>query len=175
MAKFLPHSGLFPQLWTKSLQRQASRVLAAILGVLMVVFLAPVALAAENILPSGYITVQVNMARILRISSPAQTIIVGNPGIADVTIQDPQTLILTGRGYGRTNLIILDAAGNPIADTIVEVVQSRAGLVTVFQGDARTTLACTPNCQPLVMLGDDTRFTSTAITSSDLVAGAASN
>src|SRR6201747_2236885 len=70
------------------------------------------------------ISVKVNMARILRISAPAATVIVGNPGVADVTIQDPQTLVLTGKSYGETNLIVLDAKGNPIADTLVEVVQA---------------------------------------------------
>ena len=174
-ASLLPQPKSLPRFSTKGQQKPATRILAAIFGMLMVIFLAPLALAAENVPPSGYVTVQVNMARILRIASPAQTVIVGNPGIADVTIQDPQTLVLTGRGYGRTNLIILDAVGNPIADTIVEVVQSQAGLVTVFQGDARTTLACTPNCQPVIMLGDDNSFTSATITSSGLVADAAAN
>ena len=69
------------------------------------------------------INVNVNMARILRINAAAATVIIGNPGIADVTIQDPQTLILTGKSYGQTNLIVLDATGNPIADTMIEVVR----------------------------------------------------
>ena len=115
------------------------------------------------------INVNVNMARVLRISAPAATVIVGNPGIADVTIQDPQTLILTGKSYGQTNLIVLDSAGNPIADTMIEVVQMQAGVVTVFQGQARTSLACAPVCQSVVMMGDDTGFSSQAIASSQLV------
>lgn len=115
------------------------------------------------------ISVKVNMARILRINAPAATVIIGNPGVADVTIQDPQTLVLTGRSYGRTNLIVLDQIGNPIADTLVEVIQAQADTITVFQGGARTTVACAPDCAPTVMLGDDPGFTSTAISSSSLV------
>ena len=68
------------------------------------------------------ISVKVNMARILRISAPAATVIIGNPGVADVTIQDPQTLVLTGKSYGTTNLIVLDSSGNPVADMMVSVV-----------------------------------------------------
>ncbi|HTO27073.1 MAG TPA: pilus assembly protein N-terminal domain-containing protein [Devosia sp.] len=115
------------------------------------------------------INVNVNMARILRINAAAATVIVGNPGVADVTIQDPQTLILTGKSFGQTNLIVLDSAGNPIADTLIEVVQMQAGIVTVYQGQARTSLACAPVCQAVVMMGDDTNFSSQVIASSQLV------
>jgi hypothetical protein len=52
---------------------------------------------------------------------------------------------------------------------MVEVVQEQAGLVTVYQGNARTTLACEPTCQPVIMLGDDPAYTSNTITSSTLV------
>lgn len=128
-----------------------------------------VAPAASLAADDGAISVKVNMARILRINSPAATVIIGNPGVADVTIQDPQTLVLTGKSYGRTNLIILDQIGNPIADTLVEVIQAQADTITVFQGGARTTVACAPDCAPTVMLGDDPTFTSNALSSSSLV------
>jgi Flp pilus assembly secretin CpaC len=119
------------------------------------------------------VTVKVNMARILRISAPASTVIIGNPGIADVTIQDPQTLVLTGKSYGQTNLIVLDAKGEPIADTMLEVVQEQAGLVTVYYGGARTSVACEPVCQPIIMLGDDTGYTGETIGSASAVESAA--
>lgn len=129
----------------------------------------PLAAAQDN----APIEVNVNMARVLRISAPASTVIVGNPGIADVTIQDPLTLILTGKSYGQTNLIVLDASGEPIADTLLEVVQMQAGLMTVYQGQQRTTLACAPVCQPTVMMGDDRLFTTETLASSQLVQAAA--
>ena len=129
--------------------------------------LAPVtslAVAAE-----GPISVKVNMARILKISAPAATVIIGNPGVADVTIQDPQTLVLTGKSYGQTNLIVLDDTGDPIADTTITVMQAQADLVTVYQGDARTTLSCSPACQPTIMLGDEPGYTSQAAASANLI------
>jgi Flp pilus assembly secretin CpaC len=129
--------------------------------------------AVGNAAEGEPISVKVNMARILRISAPAATVIVGNPGVADVTIQDPQTLVLTGKSYGQTNLIVLDNMGNPIADTIVEVIQAQADLVTVYMGQARTTLVCSPVCQPTIMLGDDPSFTSASVTSSTVVEAAA--
>ena len=119
------------------------------------------------------ISVKVNMARILRISAPAATVIIGNPGVADVTIQDPQTLVLTGKSYGAANLIILDSSGNPVADTMVSVVQPTGDTITVFNGQARTTLSCNPICQATIMLGDDQAFTSGALASSGMLQSAA--
>ena len=139
--------------------------------------LATAALALGMALPasaeSAPVSVKVNMARILRISAPAATVIIGNPAVADVTIQDPQTLVLTGKSYGQTNLIVLDSMGNPIADTLIEVVQAQADLMTVYQGSRRTTLACAPVCQPIIMLGDDTAFSADTVNSSSIVSGAA--
>jgi Flp pilus assembly secretin CpaC len=132
--------------------------------------IAPVAAAAQE----APISVKANMARILRISAPAATVIIGNPGVADVTIQDPQTLVLTGKSYGQTNLIVLDSQGNPIADTLIEVVQSgQTDAIIVYMGQARTTLSCAPQCQPMIMLGDDPGYTTNTLASSSVVESAA--
>jgi Flp pilus assembly secretin CpaC len=147
--------------------RRAAILLAAFLALPV---LTPLAALAQE----GPISVKASMARILRISAPAATVIIGNPGVADVTIQDPQTLVLTGKSYGTTNLIVLDTDGNPIADTMIEVVQSSADTMTVYQGGARTSLACAPVCQPTLMLGDDVGYTSQTLSSSAVMSSAAS-
>jgi Flp pilus assembly secretin CpaC len=132
---------------------------------------APALAQAET--SSSPITVKVNMARILKISAPAATVIIGNPGVADVTIQDPQTLVLTGKSYGNTNLIVLDSAGNPVADTVVSVVQAQGDTITMYLGTARTTLVCQPQCQPTLTLGDDPTYSNNAFASSTLLQNAA--
>jgi Flp pilus assembly secretin CpaC len=146
--------------------RRAALFLAA---ALCVTVMAPVAAMAQD----APISVKANLARILRISAPAATVIIGNPGIADVTIQDPQTLVLTGKSFGTTNLIVLDSQGNPIADTMIEVVQAAADVMTVYQGASRTSLSCAPVCQPTLMLGDDPDYSSIARSSSAIIEGAA--
>jgi len=146
---------------------------ASIAAVLFIAGFQPAAFAQDQ--DAVTVTVNANMARILRINAPAATVIIGNPAVADVTIQDPQTLILTGRSYGRTNMIILDSNGDPIADTVVEVAQLKSDTVTIFSGAQRTSVACAPSCQPVIMLGDDMSYTSNVIASSTLVDGAASN
>ena len=136
------------------------------LGIAALLALPPAAVLAAS---SDPISVKVNMARILRISAPAATVIIGNPAVADVTIQDPQTLVLTGNSFGQTNLIVLDSMGNPVADTLVTVIQAQADLVTVYLGTARTSLSCAPVCQPTIMLGDDLGFTTITNDSSTLI------
>ena len=96
-------------------------------------------------------------------------VIVGNPGVADVTIQDPTTLVLTGKSYGQTNMIVLDAKGNPVADTIIEVVQSEANIVTVYTAGERSTIACAPSCNPMVMVGDTPGYTQQLTSSMGIV------
>ncbi|AVX05619.1 pilus assembly protein N-terminal domain-containing protein [Maritalea myrionectae] len=113
------------------------------------------AIAAD---PQGQVDVQVNMARILRLPSAASTIVIGNPAIADATIQDPETIVLTGKTFGHTNLIALDAVGNPIADLKVEVVAQQDNVVLVYNGIARNTVSCTPECGPALMMGDDVDY-----------------
>ena len=160
-----PSTQVFPMLPKSGLLRLATVSIATTM------LLAPLGVqAAEDSAP---ISVKVNMARILRISAPAATVIIGNPGVADVTIQDPQTLVLTGKSYGQTNMIVLDAKGNPIADTLLEVVQSQPNLVTMLNGGQRNTMTCNPTCQPIVMLGDSAGYSSELVQSMGIVQGMA--
>jgi hypothetical protein len=114
-------------------------------------------LAAAPALADERVVVTLDQAKIMRIAAPAGTIIIGNPSIADATLQDSQTLVITGRGYGSTNLIILDEAGEPVADTQV-VVQAPVDTVTVYRSRFRFTYSCPTNCSPALAPGDDETF-----------------
>jgi Flp pilus assembly secretin CpaC len=100
------------------------------------------------------VSVAVDRAKVMRVSRPADIVIVGNPAIADATVRDNQTLIITGRSFGSTNLIVLDAEGQAIAEEIVTVTQPDDGLVTVFRRASRQTYSCTPQCAPTLTIGD---------------------
>ncbi|SHG96102.1 Pilus formation protein N terminal region [Kaistia soli DSM 19436] len=105
---------------------------------------------------SDPLAIKMDRAKVMRISRPAATVVVGNPAIADATIQDRQTLIITGRSFGTTNLIVLDEAGEPIADELVTVSASDDQMVTVYSGADRRSFSCAPDCQPVLTLGDTT-------------------
>ncbi|WP_181704648.1 pilus assembly protein N-terminal domain-containing protein [Chthonobacter rhizosphaerae] len=114
--------------------------------------------AAETMEPTAPVVVTMDQAKVMRISAPAATIIIGNPSIADATMQDSQTLVITGRSYGVTNVIILDSEGEPIADTQVQVQAPTFNLVTVQKGGSRYSMSCLDRCEPTLVPGDDTEF-----------------
>lgn len=93
------------------------------------------------------ISVQVNQARIVKLARPADTIVVGNPKIADASVQDSMTIVLTGKGFGATNLVVLDEAGQPIIDEQVSVSRDTTDSVRVFRRARIETLHCSPVCE----------------------------
>jgi len=100
------------------------------------------------------IDVVLNQAKVMHISRPADIVIIGNPAIADATIQDNQTLIITGHSFGTTNLIVLDSSGQPIASGMLTVKPGDDQVVTVYRRASRQTFSCTPDCSPVVAVGD---------------------
>jgi Flp pilus assembly secretin CpaC len=93
------------------------------------------------------IQVVMNQAKIVKLARPADTIVIGNPAIADASVQDSSTIVLTGKGFGVTNLVVLDADGNPIVDEQVVVSRDNAFSVRVYRRASRQTLSCTPMCE----------------------------
>lgn len=117
--------------------------------------MADVAAANESAEAGKPVIVTVDRARVFRVSRPAATVIVGNPSIADATIEDEMTLVLTGRSFGVTNLIILDAAGDPIIDQTLVVRGHETNTVRIYRRSSRETLACAPVCEPTLTVGDN--------------------
>ena len=88
-----------------------------------------------------------NHARVLKLDRPVSKVIVGNSNVADATVADSTTIVLTGRSFGTTNLVLLDAEGNAIADERVLVSIDEGNTVRVFRQTERSILSCTPNCE----------------------------
>lgn len=109
------------------------------------------------------INVNVDQAKLVKLPSRVSTIVVGNPLIADVTLQNGGILVVTGKGYGATNFIAMDRAGEVLVDRQIQVEGPTEDLVTVYRGVDRETYSCTPVCQRRMTLGDgDTYFKSTS-------------
>ena len=127
--------------------KSASRSILAFSCLLAVVAL-PCAAAAETI------TVVLDQAKILRLPERVASIVIGNPAVADGTLQTGGLLVVTGKGYGTTNLIALDGRGTVLAEHSVKVAAPRDGMVTVYRGVNRETWSCAPRCEQSIVLGD---------------------
>lgn len=103
--------------------------------------------AAIPALAGAGIEVTMNQAKIVRLARPADTIVVGNSAIADASVQDASTIVLTGKGFGVTNLVVLDAEGTPIVDEQVTVSRHAASSVRIYRRSEVQTLSCTPYCE----------------------------
>ncbi len=95
----------------------------------------------------GTIDVVLNQAKIVKLSRPADTIVIGNPNIADASVKDSKTIVITGKYFGTTNFVVLDVKGNPIVDQQISVSRSVSDTVNVYRQAQVQTLSCTPFCE----------------------------
>ena len=101
------------------------------------------------------VTITLDEARVAQIPEGTSTLVVGNPMIADVTmLKGGDAVILTGKGYGKTNLLALDSHGAIILEKQLRVLPDRS-VVVLQNGASRVSYACHPDCMPTVQLGDD--------------------
>lgn len=122
-----------------------SSVFVARIAVALVVLAAIPAMAMSS--EDDMLRVSMNHARVLKLDRPVSKVIIGNSKVADATVADATTIVLTGRSFGTTNLVLLDSDGNAIVDQRVLVSIDEGNTVRVFRQTARTVLSCTPNCE----------------------------
>jgi Flp pilus assembly secretin CpaC len=104
------------------------------------------------------LVVMTDRAKIIKLPELTRTVIVGNPIVADVTLGKDGLVILTGKSFGTTNLITLDAAGSILNESTIEVQQANENVVVMQRGMDRETYSCTPKCMPTVALGDEQKY-----------------
>ncbi|MGE3147782.1 MAG: pilus assembly protein N-terminal domain-containing protein [Pseudorhodoplanes sp.] len=125
----------------------------------LLVGLARAALAApENL------TVVVDQAMMIRLPEKVATIVIGNPLIADIAVQPGGIAVVTGKGYGATNLIALDRAGVTLLEKNIVVQGPRDKVVVVYKGVERETYSCTPKCERRITLGDSPTYFEATLT-----------
>ena len=105
------------------------------------------------------ISVNVDQAQIVTLPDRVATIVIGNPLIADATVQGGGILVVTGKGFGRTNLLALDRTGRVLMSKMVEVRgPGTDDIVVVYKGIERESYSCAPNCERRITLGDSPGF-----------------
>jgi Flp pilus assembly secretin CpaC len=109
------------------------------------------------------VNIVLDQASILKLPEKVATIVIGNPSVADGSLQSGGLLVVTGKGYGTTNLIALDQRGNELAEYALKVSAPKDGRVTIYRGVERETWSCVPNCERSVVLGDSQTYFETAV------------
>jgi len=105
---------------------------------------------------AGHITVEAGKAKAIKLNTNAESVIVGNPNIADVAVHDDKLLFVTGKSFGTTNLMIFDSSGNTIHSSDVVVTANSTTWVSVKRAGSNFTYDCSPACRPTLSAGDDT-------------------
>ena len=119
------------------------------------------------------IDVVVDQAKLVKLPERIATLVVGNPLIADVTLQAGGMMIVTGKGYGSTNVIAMDREGKVLTDRMIEVTGPSDNLVTVYRGVDRETYSCMPICQRRITLGDGQEYFSATLSQAGTFSGTA--
>ena len=99
------------------------------------------------------IGVTLDHARLVKLPDRVAIVVVGNPAIADAALQSGGWMIVTGKGYGITNIIALDRSGAILMEKTIEV-QGPRDVVVVYRGIDRATYSCAPECERRLTLGD---------------------
>lgn len=107
----------------------------------------------------SHIKVRINEVTLVKLKEDIADALIGNPAIADITIQSSSSFVITGKSYGQTNMILLDKSGRTIFNRAIAVDDSKGNIVRIQKGAARVSYTCNPNCQPTPTLGDDAGYT----------------
>ena len=83
----------------------------------------------------------------LRLAGPARDVVVANPAVADVTVLDPRSLVVLGKAYGSTHLLVIDALGRTLVDREVVVSAPAQGQVGLVRGREVRSYACAATCE----------------------------
>ncbi|HEX3651447.1 MAG TPA: pilus assembly protein N-terminal domain-containing protein [Rhizomicrobium sp.] len=106
--------------------------------------------------PGTTISIPMDEVRVVAFSQPVQTVYVGNPLIADITMIDSKHAFLLGKGFGATNIIALNSDGKQVVNDTVSVFGHTGNLVILHRGAAQATYACSgARCEIAPTPGDD--------------------
>lgn len=115
-------------------------------------------LSAAALAAAQELTVMADQSQIISLDRAPSTVVVGNPTIADVTIQG-RMMFVHGRVFGSTNIIALDEAGQQLAEYQVNVAVRDDYNVVVYKAGVgasiqRESYSCKNECEAVFHIGD---------------------
>src|SRR5262247_2505580 len=112
-----------------------------------IAMIAAMVTAPRPALAADMINIVLDQAVVTKLPDRIATIVVGNPLIADVSIQAGGLLIVTGKGYGVTNMLAFDRNGAVLMERTLRVQGPTDSVLVVYRGVERESYSCTPMCE----------------------------
>ncbi len=124
-------------------------------------------LMASTAHAAALLTLEMDQSQVITVNADPASIVVGNPSIADASINGRQVFI-HGHSFGQTNLMVFDQAGNKLIDYELTIAHNTSNQVALFNstpngGAMRYSYSCAPNCEVNMMPGDDFNWTKNII------------
>lgn len=134
---------------------RAQRLLMSIATALVVPVLAglgqaPVAAAEMD----ASVTVKADQATLVALAGDPAAVVIGNALFADVSLRKGM-IVIHGRQFGTTNVIVLDKNNEQLASFELHVVRGGSQNLTIYKAGAAFSHVCAPVCESALQVGDD--------------------
>ncbi|WP_309645215.1 pilus assembly protein N-terminal domain-containing protein [Phenylobacterium sp.] len=91
--------------------------------------------------------VPIHQSARLLLPAGARDVMIGNPKIADVNVIDGRSVVVLGKGYGVTNLLVIDGLGRTVMERQIVVSGPSSGRVSMIRGATVDSYACAGICE----------------------------
>jgi len=118
-----------------------------------ILFLVSFACGAGQAAAAQPLVLYTDQSKIVDLARAPGVVVVGNPSIADATIQG-RRVFLHGRSFGTTNVIVLDEDGDQLADFEVDVQLGGRNNVSLFKAGSLQSYVCAGDCEVIMHVGD---------------------
>ena len=107
------------------------------------------AAALASAASAASLAIPIDQSRPIALRGDAASVVVGNPAVADVNLIDKRNVLVLGKGYGVTNLLVLDKAGRPLFSGQITVSSDDVGRMSLDRGAKPVQYACSPRCEQI--------------------------
>jgi Flp pilus assembly secretin CpaC len=104
-------------------------------------------LTAASAAAAASLVVPIDQSAAVNLPRGTRDVLIGNPAIADVSVLDSGKAVILGKGYGVTNLVVIDQLGRTVMERQIVVSAPTTGRVSVIRGARVDDYACAGGCE----------------------------
>ena len=100
------------------------------------------------------ITVKADHATVVALAGDPATVVIGNALFADLTLKKGM-IVIHGRQFGTTNVIVMDKENAELANFELNVVRGGSNNLTIYKAGSAFSHVCAPVCESALQVGDN--------------------